>query len=417
MEDKFVQKALVLDAENSTGKMKVEKLCELISDHPYKSELYKVFDIENIKNEIISIDNIDTLFSRVDYFNKNYKRHNILAQSKDVNVFQSEKVIDGKNEKLINFHFDEYVVIDELKKDLTTIAIYDSKNTFLDEFVMTKYANNLFKIGLADLARQNVEYFKELANSSDNYNKHKSYRLVENEGINYLRGITSISKYFEYGVDFTFVVSMLIFHDNMKKNKGTEYKIKSASLNESKLEIIVAEKFLKDAGLFGKVSIAAKVTTNDLGQGSLNFVNIINVGQVDSHGFYLFPKSSKFENPKLIISHTTKPENVFTNLLGVSNILNTSDNFIKELHEVKAIKAPDELRMKIQAKIDHPRSAFKEIKKLSDIFKTKIDNDISHFSQLLEMCNKAEELDIDYDLKDKLRYLISDIILYGNSQS
>ena len=50
-------------------------------------------------------------------------------------------------------------------------------------------------------------------------------------------------------------------------------------------------------------------------------------------------------------------------------------------------------------------------------FKTKIDNDISHFSQLLQMCNKAEELDIDYDLKDKLRYLISDIILYGNSQS
>ncbi len=26
MEDKFVQKALVLDAENSTGKMKLEKL-------------------------------------------------------------------------------------------------------------------------------------------------------------------------------------------------------------------------------------------------------------------------------------------------------------------------------------------------------------------------------------------------------
>lgn len=417
MEEKFVQKALMFDPENSTGKIKVEKLCELISGHPYRLEIYKVFDLENVKDEIISIDNIDTLFKRVSYFNKNYKRHNILAQSKDVNIFQSEKVIDGKNEKSINFHFDEYVVIDELKNGMSAIAIYESKNTFLDEYVMTKYANNLFKIGLADLARQNVEYFKELANSSDNYNKHRSYRLVENEGVNYLRGITSINKYFEYGVDFTFVVSMLIFHNNMKKNKGTEYKIKSASLNESKLEIIVAEKFLKDAGSFGKVSIAAKVTTNDLGQGSLNFVNIINVGQIDKQGFYLFPKSSKFENPKLIISHTTKPENVFISLLGVNNILNTSDNFIKELYDVKSIKTPDELRMKIKAKIDHPRSAFTVIKKLSDIFKPKIENDINHFSQLLEMCNKAEELDIDYDLKDKLRYLISDIILYGTIQS
>ena len=29
------------------------------------------------------------------------------------------------------------------------------------------------------------------------------------------------------------------------------------------------------------------------------------------------------------------------------------------------------------------------------------------------MCNKAEELDIEYDLKDKLRFIISVIILYG----
>ena len=94
-----------------------------------------------------------------------------------------------------------------------------------------------------------------------------------------------------------------------------------------------------------------------------------------------------------------------------------SDRFIKELNEVKTIKSPDELRVRIKAKIDHPRSSFKDVKKLSDIFKTKIDNDVKHFSKLLEMCNKAEELEIDYDLKDKLRYLISVIILYGNSQS
>lgn len=417
MDEKFVQKALVLDAENSTGKIKVEKLCELIANHPYKTEAFKVFDIEKIKDEIISIDFIDILFSRVKFYNKNYNRHSILAQTKDINVFEELQVIDGKDEKVVIFDFEEYIVIDELKQGLKTIAKYDSKNTFLDEYVMTKYANNLFKIGLSDLARQNVQYFKDLANSSNNYNKHKSYRLVENDGITYLRGITSINKYFEYGVDFTFVVSMLLFHDNMKKNKGTEYRIQSAALNESKLEFIVAEKFLKNAGSFGEVSTAVKVSTNDLGKGSLNFQNIIHVGKVNQQGFYLFPKESKVESNKLVISHTTKPENVFTNLQGIGSVLNTSESFIKELNEVKSIKTPDELRIKIKAKIDHPRSSFSLVKKLSDIFKTKIDNDITNFSKLLEMCNKAEELDIDYDLKDKLRYLISDIILYGSSQS
>jgi hypothetical protein len=417
MEEKFVQKTLELDAENSTGKIKVEKLCELIENHPYKIEVFKVFDIEKIKDEIISIDFIDTLFNRVEFFNKNYKRHSILAETKDINVFEELQIIDGRKDKVVVFEFEEYVVIDELKQGLKTIAKYDSKNTFLDDYLMTKYANNLFKIGLSDLARQNVQYFKDLANSSDNYNKHKSYRLVENDGITYLRGITSINKYFEYGVDFTFVVSMLLFHNNMKKNKGTEYSIQSAALNESKLEIIVAEKFFKDAGSFGQVSTAIKVTTNDLGQGSLNFRSIIHVGKVNEQGFYLFPKDSKVEPNKLVISHTTKPENVFASLQDIGSVLNTSGNFIKELHQVKSIKSPDELRIKIKAKVDHPRSSFSHIKKLSDIFKTKIDNDITHFSKLLQMCNKAEELDIDYDLKDKLRYLISDIILYGNSQS
>jgi hypothetical protein len=416
MEEKFVQKAVVFNPEDSTGKLKVEKLWELMEDHPYKDQMCIDFEIEKIKNEIITIDYIDTVFKRVKYFNTNYKQKIIRAEIKHINVFEEMLAIDGEKKKEIVFHFDEYVVIDEVKENLKTIAKYDSKNTYLDEYVMTKYANSLFKKGLSELARQNIQYFKDLASSSDNYNKHRSYRLVENDGITYLRGITSMDKYYEYGVDFAFVASMLAFHSFMKKTQGVEYEIKSAHINESKLEIIVVEKFKKDAGEFGKVSTAIKVSTNDLGQGSLNFLNIIKVGKTDKNGFYLFPKQNRFENNRVIISHTTKPENVFATLKTLENVLNTSDKFIEELKEAKTIKTPDELRMKIQAKIDGPRSSFGHIKKLSDIFKTKIDNEITNLSKLLEMCNKAEELEIDFDLKDKLRYIISDIILYGSTK-
>ncbi len=416
MEQKFVQKAVVFTQEDSTGKLKVEKLWELMEDHPYKDKMYIDFEIEKIKNEIITIDYIDTVFKRVKYFSTNYKQKIIRAEIKYINVFEEMLEIDGNKKKEIVFHFEEYVVVDEIKENLKTVAKYDSKNTYLDEYVMTKYANSLFNIGLSDLARQNIQYFKNLASSSDNYNKHKNYRLVENDGVTYLRGITSTDKYYEYGVDFTFVVSMLVFHDFMKKNKGVEYKIKSAHINESKLEIIVAEKHKKDAGEFGEVSTAIKVSTNDLGKGSLNFLNIINVGKTNKDGFYLFPKENPFESNRTRISHTTKPENVFAILKTMESVLNTSDRFINELKETKRIKTPDELRMKIQSKIDGPRSSFSHIQKLSDIFKTKIDNEITHFSKLLDMCNKAEELEIEFDLKDKLRYIISDIILYGKTK-
>lgn len=416
MEEKFVQKNVLQNAEESTGKLKVEKLWELMEEHPYKEKMYAEFEIEKIRNEIITIDYIDIVYKRVKYFNTNYKRMLIRAQIKDINVFEEMLAIDGEKKKEIVFHFDEYVVVDEVKENLKTIAKYDSKNTYLDEYVMTKYANSLFKNGLSDLARQNIQYFKDLASSSDNYNKHRSYRLVENGGITYLRGITSFDKYYEYGVDFAFVASMLVFHNFKKKNQGVDYKIKSAHINESKLEIIVAEKFKKDAGEFGKVSTAIKVSTNDLGQGSLNFLNIINVSKTNKDGFYLFPKQNPFESNRVMISHTTKPENVFATLKTLESVLNTSDKFIKELKEVKTIKTPDELRIKIQSKIDGPRSSFGHIKKLSDIFKTKVDNEITNFSKLLDMCNKAEELEIDFDLKDKLRYIISDIILYGSTK-
>jgi hypothetical protein len=414
MEEKFVQKAVLLNPEESTGKLKIEQLLELMQNHPYKNEMFKVFDIDNIKDEYINIDFVDTVYKRVKHFNDKYKRSLIRAQIKDINVFEEDIIIDGKKRKEIVFHFDEYVVIDEVHQNLKTVARYDSKNTYLDEYVMTKYANSLFNKGLSDLARQNIQYFKDLATSSDNYNKHRSYRLVESDGITYLRGITSIDKYYEYGVDFTLVISMLIFHGFMKKNNGVEYKITSAHISESKFEVIVTEKLKKAAGEFGKVSTAVKVATNDLGQGSLNFLNIINVGKTNKNGFYLYPKQNPFESNRVNISHTTKPENVANILKNMDHVLNNSDRFIKELLEVKTIKTPDELRVKIQAKIDNPRSSFSTIKGLPDIFKRKIDNDITNFSKLIEMCNKAEELEFEFDLKDKLRYIISDIILYGN---
>lgn len=416
MENIFIQKKVGLNAEKSSGMLKVEKLCNLITEHPHKDAIYEAFEIEKIKDEIICIDFIDTLFEKIHYYNTKYNRYSICAETKDIDVYQKIEVVDGKNQKDIIFKFEEYIDGDEVKNDLSAIAIYNSKNTFLDEYDMTKYANNLFKIGESGLANYNVQHFKTKAKFQKEYNKLRSYRLVEYDNQLYLRGITSATKYNEYGVDFSFVVSMLILHSNMKLNKGIEYMIKSAYINESKLEIIVSEKLLKDAGSFGKVSTAINISTNDLGQGSLIFFNILSVGQLNNKGFFLYPKKNVQENG-VLINHITKPEKVFSILKDMDKILNTSDNLIKELEEIKKIKHPDELRMKILTKIINPKSSLSRIKKLSDIFDRKIDNEISSFAKLLEMCNKAEELDMEFDLKDKLRYIISDIILYANKKN
>jgi hypothetical protein len=417
MEEKFIQKQIQLDPDKSSGRIKVGKLCNLVDNHPYKENIYNFFDIENIKDEYILIDYIDLIYEHIRYYINNFKRYSVYAKTKDIDVYEKESVVNGHTEKNIIFNFDEYVEVDEVKENLEATAIYNSKNSFLDEYFMTKYANNLFKIGQPELARYNVNHFRQLAKTHEEYNKLKSYRLVDYKDETFLRGITS-TNYKEYGVDFAFVVSMLLLHSNMKENKGTEYTFTSVALNESKLEIIVTEKLLKDAGAFGKISTAIKVSTNDLGNASLNFSNIINVIGKSKQGFYLIPREkSKVDIGKLALTHITSPEMVFKKLKDIDTILNTSDDFISELKNVKSIKTPDELRVKIHSKIVNPKSSFRNIKKLADIFNRKIDNEISSFSKLLDMCNKAEELNIEYDLKDKLRYIISDIMLYGNTKS
>jgi hypothetical protein len=414
MSERFTQKRIVFDEALSSGKLKVSTLVALLNKHPYQKDVIEAFKTDEIKDEFIVIDLIDTVHNRIKLIINQFERFSVLAHSKDITIRESAKpVADIPGQHPLIFNFAEYVEIDEVKTGLDCCAIYDSKNTFFDEYDMAKYANRLYKNGLAGLAEYNINFFKALAAKDKRFNKHRSYRLVANNNELFLRGITSTDRYFEYGIDFTFVVTMLILHKDMKTNEGNHYAITSAAVSESKLELIISDKLLKDAKEFGKVSSAMIVTTNDLGQGSLNFTKIIRVGGKMHHGIYLFPTTEEAKQNKLIISHSTGPKRALSSLNEVYMLLNDTDEYIKDLHDVNGIKAPDELRARIVTKLSNPRSAFKDIQQLRDIFKTKIDNEIKAFAKLLEMCNKAEELEIDYDLKDKLRYIISDIILSG----
>jgi hypothetical protein len=412
MSERFTQRPVILDDDHSTGKLKVSQLMTLLAKHPYRIEVAQAFGTDEIKDEFIIVDHVDTIYKRIGYINANFERFAISAQNKHISISESKRPVpDLSNTLPLIFNFSEYTTSGDQANDLDCYAIYDAKNTYFDTLDIAKYANRLYKIGLGDLAKYNLDFFKNLASTDKHFNKQRSYRLVANKGDLFLRGITSTDRYFEYGVDFTFVVSMLTLHRDMKRNEGNEYAITSAGLSESKLELFVAYKQLKDAGEFGKVSSALAISTNDLGQGSLNFTKIIRIGGRFHNGIYLFPNAEKAKKNQLLISHSTGQKKVLSAMDDVEKMLNDTDDFIAELAAVKRIKFPDELRAHIERKLISPNSPFKKLNNLRDIFKPKIANEISGFTKLLEMCNKAEELDIDYDLKEKLRYIISDIIL------
>jgi len=413
MSDRFIQKRIELNRATSTGRIKVAKLIELIEQHPYSAVIKETFNVKSILNEYIVVGNIDTIFGEITRLKSEYIFRNIKANSTEVFFSKGIAPVEGiKSDNPLIFNFLEYIDgFGEIQNStLSAYAIYESKNTFFEEFSMSKFANMLYDNGLHALADINLNYFKNIANSKPEFNKYKSYRLVENNSEVFVRGITS-EKYSEYGVDFTFVVSMLMLYKNIKRNTGNNYSITFAAVSESKFDFIISSNELKQAGDFGVISSAIGVSTNDLGKGALNFVNIIKL-DVKGKGVYLYPNNKEVAKKNINISHIQGHSGVLKTLSEADDFYSYIDIFIKDLEAVKVIKTPNDLRLRILLKIEHPNSSFKSIlKELQDIFKTQINNEVKDFAKLLEMCYKAEELEIEYDLKDKLRVTISEIIL------
>jgi hypothetical protein len=409
---KFNQRTFPLDNSEDSHKIKVSKLMSLLETHPYRESVEHAFKTEEIANEYIVIDCVDSAFSKIAHILSDFRRFNIKAQTKDISLVEHATAVDGIGGTPIKLIFDEYADVEgDALSDLEAYAIYDAKNAFLSQYDMAKYANRLYKDQHYDLVRYNVDHFKRLAANSKSTNKYRSYRLLEHDGEVFVRGITSINQYNEYGVDFAFVTAILLFHTLMKERPGDAYGISSLSMNASKLELIIVDKQLKEAKGFGKVSSTTIISTNDLGNASFRFLNVVKVGIMDSRGFYIFPKSKQDYKNEATINHNMKVDNALLTIKEAKSILRSSEEFIEELKNVKGISSPEELRQNILLKLENKNSPFKNITTIKDLFKTTITNSLENFSKLLEMCRKAEELDIDYDLKDKLRYIISDIIL------
>nr|WP_315424827.1 hypothetical protein [uncultured Pedobacter sp.] len=416
MSDRFIQKQIHFEKKASLNIISVNKLISLMAGHRYEGDIKKFFNIDSIQNEKIVVENVLTLYNQIAAIKRNYECFTVKAQSKDIFFTRGKTKVDGiRDHQPLIFNFKEAVDEDsEILENYSGYAIYDSKAKYFEDFSMSKYANMLFDNNLDDLAEANLEYFRRLSKSNKDFNKHQSYRMVMHDNELFVRGITSLN-YKEYGVDFAFVVAVLMLHKYMKQNKGNNYNITFAALNESKLEMIIASSQSKQAGDLGSVRSAISIKTNDLGGGAFTLTNIIKL-DVKGSGIYLYPSSKKLAQKDISINHgRTSIKTALSEINKAEDFYGYIDYFINELSAIKTIKNPEELRKRILIKLSQPTSSLKNVsKELKELFKNPIKDVVEDFSKFLEMCKKAEELDINYDLKEKLRVIISEIILTKN---
>lgn len=414
--------------QNSQNTINAEKLLNLIKDEEFKKAIITHYSLSSL-DFYINIGNIDTAYKYVEYVSNKYEYINNLWSSND--KVKASFLASEENDSKAELYFDFDSLHDKedgvTYNDIKAKVEYDSSSQFYNDRELSKYINYLKSKNnrsLSSIRDRNIliedvnNSWKRQYERNPNSNLERKFKFLKDKKGNYfLKSITS-KRYKEYGVSFCFVIAMLSLHKAMQKYKGLNLDISSLALNESKIDIIVSSgqtEFIEDIGQFMSSSIL--INNNDLGNKSLSFTHSLKLTpfQNDENKIFLFPKvKEKDLKYKISTSHTSDVFDVLKVFDNLSDVIHSNEAYINDFKMITATNNPDELRQKIEEKILNS-NAFKGVHKLKDLFKRSPVQHIDNLAKLLEICQRAEMIDMDYDLKFKLRYWISDILLYGKS--
>lgn len=413
--DFFIQKSYKIeDLGDGKGYIYSNELIGLIQNEEVKDYVIMKYEL----NEEVKIE-----FEKIDLLIPIIKKY--------VNRFSLIRLITTDNKVTTSFANNEYNdVIFKIKDakfdgvevdELDAIGIYDSINMFYDGRRLSQYVNYL-KNGLRDpslLSAVNKSW-DTYYEKKDRELKPRVYRVLSDEANNeyFLKGINS-EKYKEYGVAETFVLTILELH-KLSKIKNERFQLSAIALSESKIEIILRASNNTQIEKLGYVYPSITVRNEDQGNVSIGFYSSLEfkLANVDENGtLHFFPnRQVKDIKTQKTYDHRVTVQTFVDSYLDIGTFFHDASSFKDDFYFLKNSKSPDELRAKIEEKIVSNRSPFKGIKQLKDLFTRDKVGHIDNLTTLLKLCGRAEMIDMDYDLKFKLRYLISNVLLYGNNQ-
>ncbi|MCT3761128.1 hypothetical protein CMU95_05305 [Elizabethkingia anophelis] len=406
-----------INSQSTEGKIKISNLIELINNEIYLQEIINHFGLEDVLDDYIVIGNIDKAYKNIKYITEKYEYTNYYAFNKNVSTYIQKD--EDSDESEIYFLINEPFNDDgEVVSQIIAKAEYDSVNMFYKDRELSKHINYLKKHGYKRLLENINQSWKTEYSQNDRLNRRRNYRFVKDSSDKmYLRSITSDS-YNEYGVSFSFVVAMLALYKAMQQDKGLNFSITSLSLNESKIDIIVSANdsvYVEEIESF--ISSSISIRNNDLGNKSISFTHTLKITRLQDadRQIYIFPRIKEDVNTKTTITHRTSIGHLLASVDSMSQLLYSTNDFVATFKGFYSARTYDELRAKIEEKIITNNSPFKNVRELKDLFKRSATQNINNLAKLLDLCGRAEIIDMDFDLKFKLRYLISNVLLYGKN--
>lgn len=411
--DYFKQQTISLKDVKSKGFVYSNDLLSLIDSDELRGIISNRYQLN--ENTKIELDKIDFIFSAVKMYSSRFitSRLNV---SFDKVVPRFKKNTHGKD--VVFFDIEEAVDFEgEILCDLKMEAIYDSVNMFFEARKLTQYVNFLKNTDGGNYLLEKLdESWKRYYESNSKKVDKKVFRVLNDGDELFLKSINT-DRFKEYGMSETFVLSCLELY-TISKSGNRKFTISAIALSESSIDFIISIDNPHYIHGLGYINSSISVRNQDQGNTSIGFYSSLefNLEKLVDGKLFLFP-NKKVDNIKneLTLNHTVSINDFVDSYKSIGSFFFDYDAFKADYFIFRESTDPDELRAKIEEKIVSHNSPFKGIVELADLFKKEKVGHVSNLASLLKLCGLAEMVDINFDVKFKLRYLISNVLLYGKN--
>lgn len=406
MEHNFNTKSISFIDKKSNNLVSFQQLTKLFIDpkDEYLQNIINRFNPDGLDFNI-NIGNVDIAFDAVKNVLSRYEFINHLSNGENLKTFilvDEDEILKGKAK-------DFYFQFNDCKEaPINARAIYNSKDQFYDVIKLANHINYLRKNGM----NKELQEINAIWLTKSKLFKERKFKLLKSKNsLWFLRAVNS-SKFREYGTAFTFVYTILLLNEYENNNKGNNFKIESLDLNESKISMVISQGVMKKLGEIGFLKSSIEMTNNDLGKESFIFTQKITLYSKDDSNIN-FPLNFKKKNAKTVairVSHQTGIKTLDEKFSTLFNEFTSIDEFENEYFEFLNSKDAKSLYNVIIQKISNSPT-LRNCKEIKDLFLPKTYLIVDNLSKLINICGKADQLDIDYDLKYKVREIISEVLI------
>jgi len=384
---------------------------QLIDDSEYKDELIEAFEFETIKDKSLKISGLKTLIQKIIDYDKVYLKIDLESHVSNVKYLKPAESgavilqIDNINSELI------------AGNSIQVETAYNAKKDFFDGFYkMDKFANFCIKENLSDIIIENIDYLNQKYSKSTKFVK--SYRLLKNDENKYfVRAITSISRYFDYNIKFSLFATLVSLYKTIEEIKDN-FSINYCEFTESFIRIYFKRNTTIQLPNIGTLSFSIEMNNDEIKREAFKFSGIFTITTMDKDrevNVHIKPKK-KFKTQLISIPHGCGRPKMVENLSNLPNFITEMEvEMRKDLIDISNITKPDHLRFFLIRKIESSRN--EEFKRYKASIINTLNKKINQISELFILMDKVNEIVIEFELKEYLRYIYYDVLSEKNQQT